>query len=324
MKKGKISQNQWNRSVGKKILYRSDRLVERAAAGRDTAGYRFLPDFAVCTTIQTEKGPVALLGKKAFYRMYNALAASGAAVDSILVQLLLPECATESEIKAVMEQLGRYTAAYKTAMGVVQVEVSTEVNAPLLALSGIGKKTGQEENNSAFQPGQQIVMTKWAGAFGAAELSYLWKESLVQKFPAVYIEEVNAYLTEKAGGESLLSIERESEIARQFGARAFHAVSKNGVFGALWEMAELSGTGLRVDLEAIPVRQESIEICEQYDGNPYEMDSLGCLIIGTEMGEELVRLLRQKDIPAAVIGQVTEGNDRVIRRGGETRFLTPP
>ncbi len=324
MKKGKISQNQWNRSVGKKILYRSDRLVERAASGRDTAGYQFSSDFTVRTTMQTENGSVALLGKKAFYRMYNALVASGAAVDSILVQLLLPEHAAEIEVKAVMDQLGRYTAAYKIAIGAVRVEVSAEVKAPLLTLSGIGKGTGKEENNRAFQPGQQIVMTKWAGAFGAAELSNMWKESLVQKFPAVYIEEVNAYLTEKAGGESLLSIERESEIARQFGARAFHAVSKNGVFGALWEMAELSGTGLQVDLEAIPVRQESIEICEQYDENPYEMDSLGCLLIGTEAGEELVRLLHQKDISAAVIGQVTAGNDRVIRRGEESRFLTPP
>lgn len=324
MKKGKISQNQWNRSVGKKILYRSDRLVERVAAGRDTAGYRFLPDFTLCTTMQTEKGPVALLGKKAFYRMYNALAASGASVENILVQLLLPECAAESEIKAVMEQLGRYAAAYEAALGAVQVEVSADVNVPLLALSGIGKEKGRQERNNAFQPGQQIVMTKWAGAFGAAELSYIRKESLVQKFPAVYIEEVNSYLTEKAGGESLLSIERESEIARQFDARAFYPVSKNGVFGALWEMAELSGTGLQVDFEAIPVRQESIEVCEQYGENPYEMDSLGCLLIGTEKGEELACLLRQNDIPAAVIGQVTAGNDRVIRRGGETRFLTPP
>ena len=48
------------------------------------------------------------------------------------------------------------------------------------------------------------------------------------------------------------------------------------------------------------------------------------VLIGTEHGEDLVRRLREEGIPAAIIGRVTDGNDRTICRGEETRFLTPP
>lgn len=42
---------------------------------------------------------------------------------------------------------------------------------------------------------------------------------------------------------SLLSIEKEIKTAWDMGARAFHNITKNGVFGALWEMAEMSHAG---------------------------------------------------------------------------------
>lgn len=324
MKKGKISQNQWNRSVEKKILYRSRRLVERPSAGSDTLTYQLLPETIVSSTMYTETSPVEILGKKAFYRMYNALLAAGTRAEGMQVQLLLPESASEQQIKNIMGQLGQYGAAYEVDTGRVHTEISELVKAPLLTLSGFGKQHAKETGSSRFRPGQQIVMTKWAGAAGAAELAYKEKESLVKYFPAVYVDEAIEYLWEKTGGEPLFSIEKETKLAGDMGARAFHNVAKNGVFGALWELAELSHTGLEVDFEAIPVRQESIEICEQYGINLYETDSLGSLLIGTEHGEELVHRLRAEGIPAVVIGRVTDGNDRTICRGEETRFLTPP
>lgn len=324
MKKGKISQNQWNRSVDKKILYRSKRLVERPSAGSETLTYRLLPETVVGSTMQNETGPVETLGKKAFYRMYNALLAAGTRAEGMQVQLLLPASASEQQIKNIMGQLGQYGAAYEVDTGKVHTEISELVKAPLLTLAGFGKQSKRETGSSRFRPGQQIIMTKWAGAAGAAELAYVEKESLTQYFPAVYVDEAIEYLWEKTGGEPLFSVEKEIESAWDMGVRAFHNVAKNGVFGALWELAEMSHSGLEVDFEAIPVRQESIEICEQYDVNLYEADSLGSLLIGTERGEELVRRLRAEGIPAVIIGRVTDGNDRTICRGEETRFLTPP
>lgn len=58
-----------------------------------------------------------------------------------------------------------------------------------------------------------------------------------------------------------------------------HDVTEGGIFGALWEMAEASGVGLDIDLKKIPIRQETIEICEVYDINPYLLISSGAMLI---------------------------------------------
>ena len=90
-------------------------------------------------------------------------------------------------------------------------------------------------------------------------------------------------------------------------------------------MAEAAGTGLSINLKAIPVRQETIEICEQLELNPYRLLSGGSLLMAADDGEALAESLIQSGIPAFVIGCATEGNDRVLvgSEEGERRFLEP-
>ena len=92
----------------------------------------------------------------------------------------------------------------------------------------------------------------------------------------------------------------------------------------LMEMAEASGVGLDIDLKKIPIRQETIEICEVYDINPYLLISSGAMLIGTDHGSRLVEELTRAGIHASVIGYAVEGRDRIVRNGDEKRFLEPP
>ena len=89
-------------------------------------------------------------------------------------------------------------------------------------------------------------------------------------------------------------------------------------------MAEASGVGLEIDLKKIPVRQETIEICEFFGLNPYELISGGSMLMAAEDGNQLVHELKKAGIPAAVIGKAMAGNDRVLRNEEERRFLEPP
>jgi len=103
-----------------------------------------------------------------------------------------------------------------------------------------------------------------------------------------------------------------------------HDVTEGGIFGALWELGEASGVGIDVDLKKIPIRQETVELCEFYDLNPYQLISSGVMLMVTEKANELVEALGRNNIPAAVIGRITSGNDRVVRNEDEKRFLSPP
>lgn len=105
---------------------------------------------------------------------------------------------------------------------------------------------------------------------------------------------------------------------------AFYHLGTGGVLAGLWKVAEASEMGLFADLRKIPVRQETIEICERFDLNPYKLFSEGSFLVGTLKGEELVQYCSDQGIPAAVIGKAVKGNDRILRSGENVRYLERP
>ena len=105
---------------------------------------------------------------------------------------------------------------------------------------------------------------------------------------------------------------------------ARYDLGTGGVLSGLWKMTEASGTGLRADLRAIPVRQETIEICERLDVNLYKLLSDGAVLLGCTDGAKVVQECLHQQIPAAVIGKAVEGNDRLLYSGGLTRYLERP
>ena len=89
-------------------------------------------------------------------------------------------------------------------------------------------------------------------------------------------------------------------------------------------MAEAHKIGMTVYLKKIPVRQETIEICEVLEWNPYELLSGGCTILVTDNSNDVIPELLDQGIPAAFIGKVTGSNDRVILNGENVRYLNRP
>jgi hydrogenase maturation factor len=131
-------------------------------------------------------------------------------------------------------------------------------------------------------------------------------------------------IEEAAGFDKYLSIIPEAATAMKSGVCGMHDVSRGGIFGALWEMASGAGVGLEIDLKKLPVKQETIEICEFFELNPYELLSGGCLIMVTGDGVALVDALSREEIPAVIVGRTTDGNDRVLWNEDEKRYLDLP
>lgn len=91
-----------------------------------------------------------------------------------------------------------------------------------------------------------------------------------------------------------------------------HDGSSGGVYGALWQMGVWMDKGFEVQHVDIPIRQETIEICEFFNINPYLLDATGCLFVVVEDGEKLVEHLAEQEMEAAVIGVVTEKKEKLI------------
>lgn len=143
-------------------------------------------------------------------------------------------------------------------------------------------------------------MTGWIALAGTAALALRYEQELRGHYPLSLIEHAKAF-------DRQMSVGAVARAITHFGTAAVHDLSQGGIFNALWEMADRAGVGLEVDLKKIPVRQETIEICEYFDVNPYYLYSAGALLVGTEHGEALVSHLAAQGIFAAVIGRATGG-----------------
>lgn len=176
------------------------------------------------------------------------------------------------------------------------------------------KLTPRRNTGSA---GDEIVQVKWLGMEGMLRIADEKESELSQRFAPVFLRQIRSYRTELFAGKEL-------EIARSTGVSAVRQITDGGILAALWDLAKEAGTGLDLDLKQMPVLQETIEVCEQYRLNPYQLASAGSFLMVTGDGGALADALRENQIEASVIGRLTEGNGKVIRNGEDIRHLDRP
>ena len=318
MEIGKVPENVLKRSILKQIKTKRPEVLVGADVGEDCAIVGLQPDEVMVLSTDPITGTTKEMGRWAVMISANDIASSGAEVIGVLVCALLPPRIREIKIRELMQEIEACCQELNIQVVGGHTEVTDAVNRPVLSVTGIGKvKKDRMLPTKGAKPGQDIVITKWVALEGTAILAKEKEEELLQKFPAFLIEEAKGY-------SQYLSIIKEAAIAGKSNVSAMHDITEGGVFGALWEMAESAGVGLTIDLKKIPIKQATVEICNYFDVNPYEMMSSGSLMLAADNGYDLVRVLEEAGIHAAVIGKVTEGNDRVVTNGEETRFLEPP
>lgn len=79
-----------------------------------------------------------------------------------------------------------------------------------------------------------------------------------------------------------------------------------------------------IDFSKLALKQETVEICEFFQLNPYLLTSAGSYLVLTEHGEETLEILKNAGVPAVRIGFVKEQNARTLVNGEETRYLDRP
>ncbi len=318
MKIGKVPENVLKRSVFQQIHTKRPEVVLGAGVGEDCAAIKLAPDETLVMSTDPITGTAKDIGTLAIQVTINDLASAGAEPVGVLLTVLLPEAIREAKLRAMMEQVEAACAKAGVQIMGGHTEVTAVVNQPVITVCGVGKvKDGKIITTAGARPGMDILVTKWIGIEGTSIIAKEHEQELLTRFSASFIErakELDVYL-------SVLS---EAAVAVRSGVSAMHDVTEGGIFGALWEMAEASGVGLEIDIKKIPIRQETVEICEFFSLNPYQLISSGCMLMAAKDGNALVHDLEKAGIPAAVIGKATEGNDRVLWNEDERRFLEPP
>lgn len=333
MKAGKVSENILLRSVIKPVQKtQTGNMIRSAGIGEDCAVFMSCNQISqYANAIQT--GVISCEGMAGciFHSAVNTLAAGGACVKGVLVSLLLPTSADERLLKDLMNEMIVIAKELSIEIAGGHTQVSKEVSSPVLTVTAFGERicdhtsTGKKGDDKEkplgngirkAMPGDDLVITKDIALEGTYLLSQNAREKLLERYPASMIDE--AVLTRKE-----LSVVPEAAVAASSGECAMHDASHGGIYTAMWEMAQAAGTGLEVELKKIPIRQQTVEICDYLEINPYELISGGSLLVATPFGEKLCRSLKENGIEACVVGKVTADAGRVVLNGDERRYLEP-
>lgn len=258
------------------------------------------------------------IGTYAIAKAVNDLATRGADAIGVSVQIMLPPHAYESRLKAMTEYMEEMCSQLKIQITCAEAEVSAALMSAMVTVTAVGQASdGKLWQSRDAQPEQDIVLIGSIGLEGMLRVMSEKEEELKQRFVTTFINQIQSAKSELIAVDAI-------RIARTHGVSAMQQIGKGGIFAALWEVAEAAGLGLSVSLPDMTIRQETIEVCEFYHLNPYQMTSTGAVLVYTDDGKALIRKLKENGSKAALIGRTTSAKERVITGRAEVRYMDRP
>ncbi len=297
MKLGKLDNDTLERLILDRFRHTRPESFGAPRIGMDCAMLDLDGDLIVTSCDPITSADAKHIGALSVHVNCNDAAAGGAEPVALLVTLLLPPSETEETVAMIAKDLQE--AAELAGVDVIggHTEVTDAVTRVTTCTTVIAR-TPKAKMLCGAKVGDAIVMTKWAGLEGAMLIASDHADRLAA-VPAGTIKRAKSL-------SAYLSVVPESRIAIQNGAHAMHDVTEGGVLGAVWELAMQERFGAVVDRNAIPILPEIAEIACAVGLDPYRLMASGSMLIACENGPEMVSALQDADIPAAIIGRVTE------------------
>ena len=255
----------------------------------------------------------------------NELAAQGVHTGSAEIRIEIPADMDKSRMHSIRNHIAKAMEKLETEdFQLEELHIAGEkcaaLRVPQIVITAAGETDQKERIADALmtaRAGQDIVYAGWAGLEGMLRIIGEKEAELRERFTPAFIGQMKAYDSELCGLSKIA-------VADAMGVSVIRQVSRGGILASLWDLAKDTELGLNLDLKKIAVRQETIEVCEHFRLNPYQLASGGSFLMLTENGEALADALNQKGIQAAVIGQLTDSNDKVIHNGEDMRYIDRP
>ena len=219
-------------------------------------------------------------------------------------------------IAAAMEKTAN-EAGVKIVAGDTKVAGKGQVDGVFITTTGIGEiQEGVETSGFMAKPGDAVIVSGDIGRHGCTIL--LAREDFG----------IDADVTSDCAPlwgtvQDILSVTKDVHVIRD--------ATRGGVGTVLYEIAEQSKTGIRLNAEAIPVQDSVKGVCGMLGLEPLYLACEGRLVIFApkENAEAIVAKLREGKYSseAAIIGEVTEempGRVVVTTEIGSETLLPPP
>ena len=268
--------------------------------------------------MRTAFGQSENIGVYAAASVINELAAAGTPPFRISVQLFLPPDTPKAHGYGIEKKIRHVCRKQNILLDQVQTDMQAGVCQCMAAAAGMAAPPAKGDwKERKMHSGQDIVLVKYAGMEGMLRIAEEREEGLKKRFAPVFFAQIRQF------EEEIFAL-KEIDIAKAGGACAIRQIGGGGIFASLWRLSKEAGTGVEADLKKISVRQETIEVCEHFRLNPYQLTSSGSLLVAADDGEALADALKGEGAEASVIGRLTDSNDKIIRNGEEVRYIGRP
>jgi hydrogenase maturation factor/predicted fused transcriptional regulator/phosphomethylpyrimidine kinase len=171
--------------------------------------------------------------------------------------------------------------------------------------------------------GDAIIITKGAAIEAAALLACELGDRIMD-------QGISKELVERAGKrlKEVTVVEDARLAAAVAGVHAMHDATEGGVCRGLWEIAQASDVGMKIERSRVLLPQDIKVVCECFNLNPYEVISEGTLVLTCDSNsiETLLDTFKEAGIDAAVIGEVIPAREGCywVESNGEKTSLIPP
>lgn len=316
MEQGTLGELYLTRSVIKHIRKHNKAVVTGSGVGKDYSLVKTDSEYTVCTEAVGDTPYIA------WVKALNNFYVSGGNVSGVRVCYMLPVDTEEAQLKY---YAGEFNALADEAS--IQIIGGNTRISPVYAkatflVEVLGYAGEAEVLPLKAKADYEIVMAGYTATLGTNLIVDGKGEELKGRF-------AESYVAGSRFPDEACSIRAMVDVVKDCKAEAdvvyMHDVSFGGVYGGLWQLGEALKLGVSVDHRNIPVRQETIEICNYFDINPYMLEGTGALLVAARDGKLVADKLTQAGYKAAHIGRLTQNKDRVVvlNAEGEKRFLAP-
>ncbi len=263
----------------------------------------------------------------AFHILASDVTTTGLKPAYLAIDLNLPLTIKREELDIIWETVHRECVKYGVSIVTGHTAKYAGCGYPMVGgacMMAVGDEDKYVTTRMA-RPGDVVILTKGAAIEASGLFAAAFPGVIEREFGAAFLKKAGKIFWQMSTVEDALTAAEAG--VREDGVTSMHDATECGVWGGLFEIARASGTGMRINKDAIIVSPEARRICEYFRIDPYSSISEGTLIITARerSADNILARLKAKKIAASVIGEVTGRRSGIkVKEDGIYRTLEHP
>lgn len=276
----------------------------------------------ILTSTMISYGQSKYIGIYALASIANELWMNGAEEIKVEVSAIIPPLVYKSRLNGMLKILRKICEEERIYLEKANGQIVSAVSLPLVCVTGVAKTSEclLDKKKEAVASGQGIILIGWSGMSGMLQVAEEKEMELREQFSPSFMKKILSYRGNVFGKKVIDIIKANSTD----NITMVKHIGEGGILAALWEVAQETKLGLETDMKTFSVLQETVEVCECYRLNPYQLSSIGSFLVIAKEADVLAEKLRKCGVQAEVIGRMMDNNDKIIQNGEEIRYNDRP